>query len=177
MRSPSFCLTNGRLRGPTAFSTLGMRIQNEQSGSTSLFAQPLAIEAIPERQRSEIRDRKAREVRSREQRPAKATLRNQNLKHSNCTRPSRTSSPAEFSNPGSRPRSPTSPRRLARPLPPSARAISRCSSAGTTAPKQSAPAKSFFLTPKTTGPSKRSFAASAASPQNRLRLRQIRHPQ
>jgi excinuclease UvrABC nuclease subunit len=34
------------LRGPQAFSTLGMRIQNEQSGSTSLFAQPLAIEPI-----------------------------------------------------------------------------------------------------------------------------------
>ena len=43
-----FLFENGRLRGPAAFSTLGMRIQNEQSGSTSLFAQPLAIEAIPE---------------------------------------------------------------------------------------------------------------------------------
>ena len=35
-----FLFENGRLRGPAAFSTLGMRIQNEQSGSTSLFAQP-----------------------------------------------------------------------------------------------------------------------------------------
>jgi len=43
-----FLYENGRLRGPAAFSTLGMRIQNEQSGSSSLFAQPLAIEAIPE---------------------------------------------------------------------------------------------------------------------------------
>jgi excinuclease UvrABC nuclease subunit len=43
-----FLFENGRLRGPSAFSTLGMRIQNEQSGSSSLFAQPLAIEAIPE---------------------------------------------------------------------------------------------------------------------------------
>ncbi len=43
-----FLFENGRLRGPAGFSTLGMRIQNEQSGSTSLFAQPLAIEAIPE---------------------------------------------------------------------------------------------------------------------------------
>ena len=43
-----FLFENGRLRGPAAFCTLGMRIQNEQSGSTSLFAQPLAIEAIPE---------------------------------------------------------------------------------------------------------------------------------
>ncbi len=43
-----FLFENGRLNGPTAFSTLGMRIQNEQSGSSSLFAQPLAVEAIPE---------------------------------------------------------------------------------------------------------------------------------
>jgi hypothetical protein len=43
-----FLFENARLRGPAAFSTLGMRIQNEQSGSTSLFAQPMAIEPIPE---------------------------------------------------------------------------------------------------------------------------------
>ena len=43
-----FLLENGQLRGPAAFSTLGMRIQNEQSGSTSLFAQPMAIEPVPE---------------------------------------------------------------------------------------------------------------------------------
>lgn len=43
-----FLYQAGCLRGPASFSTLGMRIQNEQSGSTSLFAQPLAIEAIPE---------------------------------------------------------------------------------------------------------------------------------
>jgi len=43
-----FLFENGRLRGPAAFSTLGMRIQNEQSGSTSLFAQPMAVEPIPE---------------------------------------------------------------------------------------------------------------------------------
>ena len=44
-----FLFENGRLRGPAAFSTLGMRIQNEQSGSTSLFAQPMAIEPTPEK--------------------------------------------------------------------------------------------------------------------------------
>ncbi len=44
-----FLFENGRLRGPAAFSTVGMRIQNEQSGSTSLFAQPMAIEPTPER--------------------------------------------------------------------------------------------------------------------------------
>jgi excinuclease ABC subunit C len=43
-----FVYENSRLRGPAAFPTLGMRIQNEQSGSTSLFAQPVAIEPIPE---------------------------------------------------------------------------------------------------------------------------------
>jgi len=45
-----FLFENGRLRGPAAFSTLGMRIQNEQSGSTSLFAQPMALEPVPEAQ-------------------------------------------------------------------------------------------------------------------------------
>jgi hypothetical protein len=43
-----FLYENARLRGPATFSTLGMRIQNEQSGSSSLFAQPLALEPIPE---------------------------------------------------------------------------------------------------------------------------------
>jgi excinuclease UvrABC nuclease subunit len=43
-----FLFENARLRGPAAFSTLGMRIQNEQSGSTSLFAQPMVIEPVPE---------------------------------------------------------------------------------------------------------------------------------
>lgn len=43
-----FVYQGGLLRGPVAFSTLGMRIQNEQSGSTSLFAQPMAIEPVLE---------------------------------------------------------------------------------------------------------------------------------
>ncbi len=43
-----FLFEQGRLRGPAGFSTLGMRIQNEQSGSSSLFAHPVAMEAIPE---------------------------------------------------------------------------------------------------------------------------------
>ncbi len=49
-----FVYENSRLRGPVAYSTLGMRIQNEQSGSTSLFAQPMAIEPIPETTMPEI---------------------------------------------------------------------------------------------------------------------------
>jgi excinuclease UvrABC nuclease subunit len=41
-----FAFEDGRLRGPVGFSTVGMRIQNEQSGSSSLFAQPLAVEPV-----------------------------------------------------------------------------------------------------------------------------------
>ena len=44
-----FLHENAQLRGPAAFSIIGMRIQNEQSGSSSLFAQPMAIEPIPEK--------------------------------------------------------------------------------------------------------------------------------
>jgi hypothetical protein len=43
-----FLFEHGQLRGPAGYSTLGMRIQNEQSGSSSLFAQPMAMEPIPE---------------------------------------------------------------------------------------------------------------------------------
>jgi excinuclease ABC subunit C len=43
-----FLYDTGRLRGPVPFSTIGMRIQNEQSGSSSLFAQPMALEAVPD---------------------------------------------------------------------------------------------------------------------------------
>jgi excinuclease UvrABC nuclease subunit len=42
-----FLFNNARLSGPVAFSTLGMRIQNEHSGSSSLYAQPMAIEPVP----------------------------------------------------------------------------------------------------------------------------------
>jgi excinuclease UvrABC nuclease subunit len=45
-----FLFENGRLRGPAGYSTLGMRIQNERSGSSSLFAQPMTIEPILEEQ-------------------------------------------------------------------------------------------------------------------------------
>jgi excinuclease ABC subunit C len=43
-----FLFENGRFRGPVGFSTVGMRIQNEQSGSSSLFAQPMALEPVPQ---------------------------------------------------------------------------------------------------------------------------------
>jgi excinuclease ABC subunit C len=43
-----FLYEAGLLRGPAAFPTLGMRIQNEQSGSSSLFAHPMMIEPVPE---------------------------------------------------------------------------------------------------------------------------------
>jgi excinuclease UvrABC nuclease subunit len=54
-----FLFDNGRLRGPAAFSTIGMRIQNEQSGSTSLFAQPMVIEAVPQEEATEIRGQRS----------------------------------------------------------------------------------------------------------------------
>jgi excinuclease UvrABC nuclease subunit len=43
-----FLFEEGQLLGPVSYSIVGMRIQNEQSGSSSLFAQPMAIEAVPE---------------------------------------------------------------------------------------------------------------------------------
>jgi excinuclease UvrABC nuclease subunit len=43
-----FLYQAGQWRGPAPFSILGMRIQNEQSGSSSLYAQPLAIQPVPE---------------------------------------------------------------------------------------------------------------------------------
>jgi excinuclease ABC subunit C len=49
-----FVYENGSLRGPAAFSTLGMRIQNENSGSSSLFAHPMAIEPILEATATEL---------------------------------------------------------------------------------------------------------------------------
>lgn len=61
-----FLFENGRLRGPAAFSTLGMRIQNEQSGSSSLFPQPMAIEAIPEKQGTEEQGLGTRDLATRE---------------------------------------------------------------------------------------------------------------
>jgi excinuclease UvrABC nuclease subunit len=66
-----FLFENGRLRGPAAFSTLGMRIQNEQSGSTSLFAQPIAIEPTPEKQGLENREQGTENAGAAEQASAK----------------------------------------------------------------------------------------------------------
>ncbi len=42
-----FSLTRGVLAGPALYSVAGMRHQNEQSGSSSLFAHPMALEAVP----------------------------------------------------------------------------------------------------------------------------------
>jgi excinuclease ABC subunit C len=57
-----FIFEGGKLRGPTSFSTLGMRIQNEQSGSSSLYAQPMAIEPVPEGQASGSRGQRSESV-------------------------------------------------------------------------------------------------------------------
>jgi hypothetical protein len=42
-----FALHCGVLSGPVAYSTVGMRLANERSGSSSLFAHPFAMEAVP----------------------------------------------------------------------------------------------------------------------------------
>jgi hypothetical protein len=42
-----FRLTRQGLAGPVAFVTLGMRLHNEQSGSSSLYAHPMAIAPVP----------------------------------------------------------------------------------------------------------------------------------
>ena len=42
-----FLLQRGSLSGPVAYSVAGMRHHNEQSGSSSLFAHPTAMEAVP----------------------------------------------------------------------------------------------------------------------------------
>lgn len=67
-----FLFENGRLRGPAGFSTVGMRIQNEQSGSTSLFAQPMALEPIPEAPPPELRTPEAPAVEAVPEAPARA---------------------------------------------------------------------------------------------------------
>jgi excinuclease UvrABC nuclease subunit len=42
-----FQLSEGALTGPVPYSVAGMRLHNEQSGSSSLFAQPAMLEPIP----------------------------------------------------------------------------------------------------------------------------------
>jgi len=42
-----FQLTAGQLNGPASYDTLGMRLHNEQSGSSSLYTHPYALEAVP----------------------------------------------------------------------------------------------------------------------------------
>ncbi|MBB6147089.1 hypothetical protein HNQ77_005074 [Silvibacterium bohemicum] len=42
-----FLLAKGCLSGPVPYSVAGMRHHNEHSGSSSLFAQPVAVEAVP----------------------------------------------------------------------------------------------------------------------------------
>ena len=139
-----FLFENNRLRGPAAFSTLGMRIQNEQSGSTSLFPQPMAIEPIPEE--TGTRDEG---LGTRDQGSAKLLR-----VHLNPwpMQPRLCGSQRAFLKLAWMPRwrrwpSPARPRRQ-----PSARDIWPCSSVGTIALKRAVPAKSFFPTPKADGP-------------------------
>lgn len=50
-----FLFEDAVLRGPVQFSTLGMRLQNEQSGSSSLFAQPVMMEPTLERSATAVK--------------------------------------------------------------------------------------------------------------------------
>jgi excinuclease ABC subunit C len=42
-----FLLTRGSLAGPVPYSVTGMRLHNEQSGSSSLYTQPMALQPVP----------------------------------------------------------------------------------------------------------------------------------
>jgi excinuclease ABC subunit C len=42
-----FQLTAGQITGPATYDTLGMRLHNEQSGSSSLYTHPYALEPMP----------------------------------------------------------------------------------------------------------------------------------
>jgi len=42
-----FLLTHGVILGPVSYSVQGMRLHNEQSGSTSLYVHPTTVEAVP----------------------------------------------------------------------------------------------------------------------------------
>lgn len=42
-----FLLTHGVILGPVLYSVQGMRLHNEQSGSTSLYVHPTTVEAVP----------------------------------------------------------------------------------------------------------------------------------
>jgi excinuclease UvrABC nuclease subunit len=63
----AFLFEDGQLLGPVSYSILGMRIQNEQSGSSSLFAQPMAIEAVPDEAGNRDQGSGVREAGNREQ--------------------------------------------------------------------------------------------------------------
>ena len=63
-----FLFEDGLLRGPAGFSTRGMRIQNEHSGSSSLFAQPMAFEPVLEEDRDQGSKSREQGAGSREQR-------------------------------------------------------------------------------------------------------------
>lgn len=57
-----FGLRAGLLRGPAFYPTMGMRLPNERSGSSSLFPQPVALEAVPLEPEPEPRQRAAKDI-------------------------------------------------------------------------------------------------------------------
>ncbi|MHB1022281.1 MAG: excinuclease ABC subunit C [Acidobacteriaceae bacterium] len=76
-----FLVRDGILSGPEMFSTLGMRHPNEQSGSSSLFAHPVALAPVPLEggaenmsQHDTLENRLARAIASLESNPVEMTL-------------------------------------------------------------------------------------------------------
>jgi len=58
-----FLYLDGAFRGPAAFSTLGMRIQNEQAAQSSLYFAPMAMAPVPEGEGAQAASRDVLEAR------------------------------------------------------------------------------------------------------------------
>jgi len=67
-----FQLTSGQLSGPAMYDTLGMRLHNEQSGSSSLYTHPYALEAVPLAEAGPSAENEPTEAKSAEENPSPA---------------------------------------------------------------------------------------------------------
>ena len=159
---------NGRLRVP-----VGSRARHADSeravGLVILFAQPMAVEPIPEA--TEIRDQRSENTEPQVGNSAAEAQAEARESHAPVG-----SSHAAFSRAGLKRFSPCSPRLPGRPRPPSARAISLSSSAGTTGLRPSARARFSFRMRKNSGRRERFCGGSDAWRRNRL-LPQRSHKQ
>jgi len=136
-----------------------MRIQNEQSGSTSLFAQPLAIEAIPEQ--TEIKDQRAEN--GEQEQGAGTGIGNQQQPSSGSTGrnagASRTKARSRRSRKPARGRSRRFDARQSRADSHNSAGSSGAAQALVLPPEAKRTGEVFFPTPKIAGPSRPSFAA------------------